>query len=132
MNNAVLEQISHFLPMIAVASAVYFLLIRPQQKKAQDHTSLIAHLKPKDYVMTTGGLWGHVQKVTDTKVFLQIHADVVVEVEKTSILSVQPPHEDHGGHAHHEHHHHDEENPVVKEKKSQETPSKKPAGKKAK
>ena len=93
MSTSILEHISHFLPMIAVASAVYFLLIRPQQKKAQDHTNLLSQLKHNDYVMTTGGLWGHVQKVTETKVFLKIHKDVVVEVEKTSIITVQCSHE---------------------------------------
>lgn len=103
MNNQILEHVSHFLPMIAVASAVYFLLIRPQKKKAEDHTNLLSHLKHNDYVMTTGGLWGHVEKVTDTKVSLQIHKGVVVEVEKTSIVAVQSSYEKKSDHASPEH-----------------------------
>ena len=53
-------------PMILMVVIFYFLLIRPQQKKAKEHTKMVDSLKSGDSVVTRGGVVGAVQSVKDT------------------------------------------------------------------
>jgi len=77
------------LPMILVLVVFYFLLIRPQQKKAKDHQTMIDALKKNDQVVTTGGLYGRVTEIKDSVVSLEIARGVTVRYEKSSIGSVR-------------------------------------------
>ena len=53
------------LPFILIFVIMYFLILRPQQKKAKDHTELVKNIRRGDTVVTTGGLVGKVTKVVD-------------------------------------------------------------------
>ena len=65
--------------------AFYFLLIRPQQKRAKEQASLMASLKVGDRVVTVGGLYGTIARLDDDVVELRISDDVVVDVARVAI-----------------------------------------------
>lgn len=78
------------LPLILIVVVMYFLMIRPQQKKQKAHQALIASLKPGDEVVTSGGLYGTVAGVDEKKnsIYLKIANDVKVRVDRFSIARV--------------------------------------------
>lgn len=67
---------------------MYFLIIRPQQRKAKEHQSLVGNLKAGDEVVTTGGIIGRVKSVADAFVTVEIAANTNVKMTKASILSL--------------------------------------------
>ncbi len=67
----------------------YFLLIRPQQKRAKEHAATIAAVQKNDEVITGGGLMGKVTKVTDDYVEVEIATGVKVKAVKSTISQVQ-------------------------------------------
>ena len=78
-----------FLPMIAFIAIMYFLLIRPQQKKQKQHQALIASIKKGDKVMTNSGLIAVVDKVeNDQEVVLEIANGVKCKFMKATIMNV--------------------------------------------
>ena len=74
-------------PMILMVVIFYFLLIRPQQKKAKEHTKMVDSLKSGDSVVTRGGVVGAVQSVKDTTVSIR-SLESKFEVEKYAIERV--------------------------------------------
>jgi preprotein translocase subunit YajC len=76
-----------FLPMILIFVVFYFLLIRPQQKKAKLQQEFLSNLKKGDEVVTSGGLQGKITGLTDTVVTLEIADNVRVKVSRQYILS---------------------------------------------
>ena len=76
-----------FVPMILMVVIFYFLLIRPQQKKAKEHTKMVDSLKSGDSVVTRGGVVGAVQSVKDTTVSIR-SLESKFEVEKYAIERV--------------------------------------------
>jgi len=68
----------------------YFLLFRPQQKRAKDHQNLISKLGAGDEVVTGGGLLGKVTEVGDTFVTLEIADGVRIKVQKNQITQLMP------------------------------------------
>lgn len=76
-----------FLPLILIFVVFYFLLIRPQQKKAKEHQQFLSNLKKGAEVVTSGGIHGRVTGLTDTIVTLEIAEGVRIKVNKPSILS---------------------------------------------
>ncbi|OKY75743.1 MAG: preprotein translocase subunit YajC [Desulfobulbaceae bacterium DB1] len=75
-----------FLPMILIFVVFYFLLIRPQQKKAKAQQEFLANLKKGDEVVTGGGLHGKITGLTDTVVTLEIADNIRVKVSRQYIL----------------------------------------------
>ena len=87
MNGSVITQI---VPLILVFGIMYFLLIRPQQKKLRDHAALVAALRRGDQVVTSGGLIGKVTKVKDEvgEIEVEIAPGVNVRVVRATVSSV--------------------------------------------
>jgi preprotein translocase subunit YajC len=78
-----------FLPLVLIFVVFYFLLIRPQQKKAKDHRSMLDTLRRGDRVVTGGGIIGTVSKVTSPEeVTVDIADGVRVRVLRSTITSV--------------------------------------------
>ena len=78
-----------FVPIILIFAIMYFLMIRPQQKKVKDHKAMVDALRRGDRVVTTGGLIGTVIKVTgDREVGLEIADGVRVRVMRGMIAEV--------------------------------------------
>ncbi|MFU8857983.1 MAG: preprotein translocase subunit YajC [Deferrisomatales bacterium] len=76
------------LPLIAMFAIFYFLLIRPQQKRAKDHKAMIESLRRGDEVVTSGGIHGKVTGVTDDIVTLEVAKDIKIRVQKPAVGNV--------------------------------------------
>ncbi len=77
------------LPAIALMFVVfYFLLIRPQQKKAKDHRRMLDAIKKNDEVMTSGGIYGKVVALTDTVATLEIAPNVRIRIHRPQISEI--------------------------------------------
>ncbi len=81
---------SLFVPMALIFGIMYFLLIRPQQKKAKEHQAMLEAVRRGDQVVTAGGLMGKVTKVKDEgEVEIEIAKGVNVRVVKHTISQVR-------------------------------------------
>ena len=77
------------LPIVLIFVVFYFLLIRPQQKRAKQHREMLASIRRGDRVITGGGLYGTVTKVvSDAEVVVQIAEAVKVRVARGTIAEV--------------------------------------------
>ena len=78
------------IPLILIFGIMYFLLIRPQQKKMKEHQTMLGALRRGDQVITQGGIMGKVTKVKDdsSEVEVEIAPGVNVRVVKATITSV--------------------------------------------
>ena len=84
--NALLQM----LPFIAIFAIMYFLIIRPQQKRIKEHRELVEALVRGDTVVTAGGLIGKVVKVTkDDDLLVEVAKDVRVKVVRHTIADVR-------------------------------------------
>ena len=78
------------LPMILMFVVLWFLMIRPQMKKAKEHKALLAALAKGDEVVTGGGMVGRVTKVDEGYVTVEIAQGVEVVVQKPAVALVLP------------------------------------------
>jgi len=79
---------SAFIPFILIFIIFYFILIRPQQKKAKQQREFLKNLKAGDRVVTAGGLHGKISGLTDTIVTLEIADKVRVKVSRNQISGI--------------------------------------------
>lgn len=78
-----------FIPLILIFGIMYFLLIRPQQKKLKDHQAMVEAVRRGDQVVTQGGVIGKVSKVKDDgEIEVEIAEGVKVRVVKSTIAQV--------------------------------------------
>jgi len=81
---------SFVVPMIFMVVIFYFLLIRPQQRKAKEHKALLENLKKGDRVITNGGLIGTIINIEDPLVVIEVADKVRVEVARPYIAGFAP------------------------------------------
>ncbi len=79
-----------FIPLIAIFVIFYFLLIRPQSKRAKDHRAMVAALAKGDEVVTNGGILGRIVELGDTVVTVEIADGISVKVQRQAIASLMP------------------------------------------
>ncbi len=84
-----MEGLASFMPLIIIFVIFYFLLIRPQQKKQQKHREILGNLKRGDRVITTGGLYGTIEGLTETTLQLKIANQVKVKISRSAIAGLQ-------------------------------------------
>ena len=77
------------LPLIFMFAIFYFLLIRPQQKKAKDHRALLDSLKKGDQVVTAGGIHGKVSAIDGEVVLLEVATGVTIKISKGYIATLK-------------------------------------------
>lgn len=79
-----------FVPIVLIFAIMYFLMIRPQQKKVKEHRAMVDALRRGDQVVTAGGLIGKVTKVDDQKneVEVELAPNVKVRVVRSTISTV--------------------------------------------
>jgi len=77
-----------FLPIIILFAIFYFLLIRPQQKKAKEHKAMIENLKKGNRVVTSGGIFGTIVSIDETTLGLEIAEKVKIKVARGNIASL--------------------------------------------
>jgi preprotein translocase subunit YajC len=80
---------SGIIMLVIMFAIFYFLLIRPQQKRAKEHKQLIESLKVGDQVVTAGGIHGKVAAVQDTVVMLEVATGVKIKVNRSSVVATR-------------------------------------------
>ncbi|WP_225071778.1 preprotein translocase subunit YajC [Desulfuromonas sp. CSMB_57] len=78
---------SGLIMLVLMFAIFYFLLIRPQQKRAKEHKELIESLKVGDQVVTAGGIHGKVAALQDGIVTVEVATGVKIKVNRSSIVS---------------------------------------------
>lgn len=84
------DPIMSFLPLILIFVVFYFLLIRPQQKRAKEHKTMVEGLKKGDWVVTNGGLLGKVTDLGENFAKLQVSDSVEVKVQRAAVAALMP------------------------------------------
>jgi preprotein translocase subunit YajC len=79
-----------FLPLLILFAVFYFMLIRPQMKRAKDQRTMIAALAKGDEVVTNGGIAGRIDELGESFVTLEIAANVKIKLQKSAISLVLP------------------------------------------
>jgi len=69
---------------------MYFVMWRPQSKRAKEHRNLLSGLAKGDEVITAGGILGRIAKVTDNYILLSLADNVEIAVQKSSVVSALP------------------------------------------
>src|SRR5688500_15583788 len=78
-------------PYIVILGVFYFLMIRPQAKKAKLHQQMLGQLKKGDDVVTTGGLIGRITGIKDDEVTLQVQEGVRLRILRSAVTGLQRP-----------------------------------------
>lgn len=78
-----------FAPLIIIFVIFYFLLIRPQQKKQQQQRNMLQALKRGDKIITTGGIYGTIEAVSDTTLQLKVSNQVKIRISRSAVAGVQ-------------------------------------------
>ncbi len=76
-------------PLLLMGLVFYFLILRPQSKKAKDHQAMLGDLKKGDDVVTTGGVLGRISGFKDDEVTLQVQEGVRLRVLRSAISGKQ-------------------------------------------
>jgi preprotein translocase subunit YajC len=84
------QQLMGFLPIILMFIVLWFLMIRPQMKKAKEHQKMVSELVKGDEVVTSGGLMGQVSKLSDSTVHLEVADNTEVQVQRAAVTLVLP------------------------------------------
>jgi len=76
-----------FLPLILMFAIFYFLLIRPQQKKAKLHREFLANLKRGDYILTGGGIYGRITEARGDRLTGEIGKDLGIGINRSYVAA---------------------------------------------
>jgi preprotein translocase subunit YajC len=79
-----------FLPLIIIFVIFYFLLIRPQSKRAKEHREMVAKLAKGDEVVAGGGILGRVTDVSESYITVEIADGVAIKVQRHAVAQVLP------------------------------------------
>lgn len=79
-----------FLPMVAIFAIFYFLLIRPQSKRAKEHKAMVEALKVGTEVIFAGGLMGKIKKIEGEYAIVSLNNQTEVKIQRASVISVLP------------------------------------------
>lgn len=83
------DMIVSMLPIVAIVAIFYFLLIRPQSKRAKEHKAMLEAVRRGDKIVSNGGLMGTVTKVDDDVLTVEIAKDIKVQVVRGMIAEVR-------------------------------------------
>ena len=84
------DPMSGMLFFIGMLALMYFLLIRPQQKRAKEHKKMVEAIGKGDEVVTSGGMLGKITEVGDQYVTLEIANNIEVKLQRHAITTVLP------------------------------------------
>lgn len=76
--------------LVGIFVLFYFLLIRPQSKRAKEHRKLVSELQKGDEVVTTGGLLGKISELDDNFLTLEIAQGVQIKVQRQAVAALMP------------------------------------------
>jgi len=78
------------LPLVLMFVVLYFVMIRPQMKKAKEHKSMVETLAKGDEVATAGGILGRVTKLNDSFISIEVANGVEVQLQRSAVVQVLP------------------------------------------
>jgi preprotein translocase subunit YajC len=76
------------LPIVLMFVILYFLLIRPQQKRAREHETMVGNLKRNDEIVTSGGIYGRIHGIADNVLTVEIAPNVRIRLERAQVSRV--------------------------------------------
>lgn len=85
-----MDMLTSFLPMAAIFVVFYFLLIRPQQKRAREQKELLNALEKGNEVVTAGGVVGRISKINEQYVTLEVATGVDMTVQRSAVSQLLP------------------------------------------
>ena len=80
--------IVNLLPIAAMFVILYFLMIRPQQRRAREHETLVQNLKRGDDIVTSGGIHGRIQGIADKILTVEVAPNVRIRLERDQVANV--------------------------------------------
>jgi preprotein translocase subunit YajC len=80
----------NILPLVLIFVVFYFLLIRPQTKRAKEHREMVAKLSAGDEVVTTGGILGRISEIDESFVTLEVAPKVTIRVQRFQVTQMMP------------------------------------------
>ena len=83
-----------FLPLGLTVAIVYFLMLRPQQKRAETHKQMVEGLKKGDWVLTNAGIYGRILEVDKKTVTLDVGPNVKLRFAKSAVGGIEKPDEE--------------------------------------
>ena len=89
-SNTQSDPLMTFLPLILMFVVLYFLMIRPQTKKAKEHKKMVESLSTGDEVVTGGGIMGKIKKVDQNYLSVEISKNVEVNIQKSTVQILLP------------------------------------------
>ena len=84
------DALTSFLPLIVIFVIFYFLLIRPQSKKAKEQKLMIEALAKGDEIVTNGGVLGKIVKVGDNFIEVEVATGVNLKVQRHAVSMLMP------------------------------------------
>ncbi len=78
------------LPLVLMFVVLYFVMIRPQMKKAKEHKAMVDSLAKGDEVVTGGGMLGRVSKIGDSFISVEVATGVEVQLQRSAVVQVLP------------------------------------------
>lgn len=87
MSGGTESMIMQLLPMVGIFILFYFLMIRPQQKRAKEHKTMLHALQKGDEVMTNGGIVGRVVKTSELYLTLEVADNVEIQVQRGAVAT---------------------------------------------
>jgi preprotein translocase subunit YajC len=84
------DPFTSFIPLILIFVVFYFLLIRPQSKRAKEHRKMVAELKAGDEVVTSGGVLGRITEAGEQFLKVEVADGVELKVQRTTVSMVIP------------------------------------------
>lgn len=85
LERAPVQGLVTLLPFVLIFVVMYFLMVRPQQKRAQEQRRLVSSLEPGDEVVTIGGVFGDIVEVEDAEVILELYDGTQVKFLRSAI-----------------------------------------------
>ena len=86
-----MQGISSLIILLLFFAVMYFVLIRPQQKRQREHAKMVADLTLDDDIVTIGGIHGTVVALDDETVDIEVTDDVVIRIQRSSIAKIVAP-----------------------------------------
>ena len=84
------DPFTSFIPLILIFVVFYFLLIRPQSKRAKEHRKMVAELKVGDEVVTSGGVLGKITEAGEQFLKVEVADGVELKVQRATVSMVMP------------------------------------------
>ncbi len=81
--------LSSFLPLILIFGVFYFLLIRPQSKKAKEHKTMLENVKKGDKIITSGGIYGLIEGIEGNTLTIKIAENVKIKIGRSAVSGLR-------------------------------------------